>query len=383
MAITWGSAVTGGTGGMRLGYDIARSGSTMTIYIYVNTKYSVDDSSNTFYVTVGGSAVYDGSVAIKTTSNSGAWSDTNTVHIGTFTTTSAGDIGIYASLTGINTLGSSLKAELSVTVNNYNNVSGGTVTITDNGNNTATITGYSAANASNNVISSAKLYWLVGYWQEATVVWGGSTYFSKTVSIPSGCAQITADLYSYARVNTAHVTTTKSVKYYGDPGYPGKPVLNFRRRNPALRENVYFSWTSAASGTNVPVTGYRLRIYKNGNLLTGINPSDNSASYWDTGSTGTTFVFTSETFSFKAGDTVQLGIYSYGYDGAGNQKFNGGGVSSSHVYSDVYTFTNAAVVRLKVSGTWKEGQVYIKVGAVWKEADSVFVKQNGSWKESI
>lgn len=383
MAITWGAAVTGGTGGMKLGYDVARSGSTLTVYIYVNTKYSVDDSSNTFVVSLTGGTGYNGSVTIKTTSNSGGWSNTNTKLLGTFTTTYAGTVSISASLTGINTLGSSLKATLSASVVNYVAVSGGSVTITDNGNNTATITGKSASSKSQNAISSAKLYWHIGYWNEETVTWGPDTNFSKTISIPSGCTQITADLYSYGRVNTAYVTTTSPVKYYGNPGNPGVPTLSYRRRGPTLKETLTFNWGAASGGTNVPVKGYRLRIYKNGVLQKGINPYDSSAEHWDTDSTSTSFSFDPNKFGFKVGDKVKLGIYSYGYNGAGQILFNGGGVGPAQVKSAEYTFINAGIIRIKKDGIWKEGQVYIKVNGVWKEADSVYIKKDGVWKESI
>lgn len=383
MAITWGAAVTGGTGGMKLGYDVARSGSTLTVYIYVNTKYSVDDSSNTFVVSITGATGYNGSVTIKTTSNSGGWSDTNTKHLGTFTTTYAGTVSISASLTGINTLGSSLKATLSASVVNYVAVSGGSVTITDNGNNTATITGKSASSKSQNAISSAKLYWHIGYWNEQTVAWGPDTNFSKTISIPSGCTQISADLYSYGRVNTAYVTTTSVVKYYGNPGNPGVPTLSYRRRGPTVNETLTFNWGAASAGTNVPISGYRLRIWKNGVLQKGINPSNASAEEWDTGSTSTSYSFNPNTFGFKVGDKVKLGIYSYGYNGAGQILFNGGGAATAQVFSAEYTFINAGIIRIKKDGIWKEGQVYIKVNGVWKEADSVYIKKDGVWKESI
>lgn len=383
MAITWGAAVTGGSGGMRLGYDVARSGSTLTVYIYVNTKYSVDDTSNTFVVSLTGGTGYNGSVTIKTTSNSGGWSDTNTLHIGTFTTSSAGTISISASLTGIDTLGSSLKATLSASVVNYVDVSGGSVTIVDNGNNTAMISGRSASSNSNNVISSAKLCWHIGYWNEETVTWGPDTNFSKTISIPSGCSQVQADLYSYGRVNTAFVSTTSSVKYYGNPGNPGKPTLSYRRKGPTLKEALSFNWVAASAGTNVPIVGYRLRMYKNGRLITGVNPHDASASYFDTNSTSTTYSFNASALGFKVGDKIKLGIYSYGKNGAGNLLFNGGGTAEAQVDSIEYTFINAGIIRIKKDGVWKEGQVYIKVNGVWKEADSIYIKKDGVWKESI
>lgn len=378
MAITWGTAVTGGTGGMKLGYEVSRSAKTLTVYIYVNTKYSVDDSSNTFVVSLTGGTGYNGAVTIKTTSNSGGWSDTNTKRLGTFTTSSAGTISISASLTGLDTLGASLKATLSAKVTNYVEVSGGSVTITDNGNNTATIRGRSASSKSNNAISSAKLYWYTNRWNEETVAWGPDTNFSKTISIPSGCSQITGDLYSYGRVNSAYVSKTSPVKYYGNPGNPGVPTLSYRRRGPTLNEILTFNWSAAPAGINVPIKGYYIRLYQDGKILTGIDPNNPSLNYYLRESTSTSFSFNPKDFEFKVGETVKLGIRSYGYNGKGEILYNEVQVNSAE-----YTFINAGIIRIKKDGGWKEGQVYIKINGAWKEADAVYIKKDGGWKESI
>ena len=44
---------------------------------------------------------------------------------------------------------------------------------------------------------------------------------------------------------------------------------------------------------------------------------------------------------------------------------------------------NAGIIKIKVNGNWKEGQVWIKNGGIWKEATGVFIKNNGKWNSSI
>lgn len=387
MAITWGAAVTGGSGGMKLGYDVARSGSTLTVYIYVNTKYTVDDSSNTFVVSLTGGTGYNGAVTIKTTSNS-AWSDTNTKLLGTFTTSSAGTISISASLTGINTLGSSLKATLSASVVNYTSVTSGSISsVVDNGNNTVTVKGNIGTSGTNNPVTSSTLFYRFSTQSSNQSIALGSTSgssFSKTISIPAGASSFACYIHTYSSKNNAHSQSKSySVKYYGNPGNPGKPTLSYRRKGPTLKEALSFNWVAASPGTNTPIVGYRLRLYKNGSLITGVNPYDASANYYDTNSTSTSYSFDASALGFKVGDTIKLGIYSYGKNGAGTLLFNGGGTAEAQVNSDEYTFVNAGIIRIKKDGIWKEGQVYIKVNGVWKEADSVYIKKDGVWKESI
>lgn len=264
-------------------------------------------------------------------------------------------------------------------------VGNGSVSIVDNGNNSITISGKTGTNGTNNNVSSGYIYWKFNNsdWNSETVTYSANSNFTKSVSIPSGATSVQVDLYTEGKLNTTKVTSTINVIYYGNPGAPGIPILYFRKKGPVPKEEVYFSWSAASAGTNVPVKGYRLRIYKNGRLLLGIDPNDASSSWWDTGSTSTRYDFVGTDFAFEKGDRVKLGIYSYGINGKGTLIFNGDGTAEAQVNSAEYTFINAGIMRIKSSGTWKEGQVYIKINGIWKEADSIYIKQNGLWKESI
>lgn len=268
-----------------------------------------------------------------------------------------------------------------------NCTSGSISSVVDNGNNTVTVSGNIGTSGTNNAVTSSTLVYIFSTQSSNQTIALGSTsggWFSKTISIPSGAYSFACYIHTYSdKNNAASQSRSYSVKYYGNPGNPGVPTLSYRRRGPTLNETLTFNWGAAPAGTNVPIRGYRLRIWKNGVLQKGINPSNASAEEWDTGSTSTSYTFNPKTFGFKVGDKVKLGIYSYGYNGAGQILFNGGGAGTAQVFSAEYTFINAGIIRIKKDGIWKEGQVYIKVNGVWKEADSVYIKKDGVWKESI
>lgn len=80
MAITWGSKVYGPSGssrdGYRLGYEILNNNSsTVTLKIYVETRWSVQDTRFNLSVNVNNSNVVDEKVSIYTYRNSTSWSD--------------------------------------------------------------------------------------------------------------------------------------------------------------------------------------------------------------------------------------------------------------------------------------------------------------------
>ena len=52
------------------------------------------------------------------------------------------------------------------------------------------------------------------------------------------------------------------------------------------------------------------------------------------------------------------------------------------IESEEIKFT-LGIMRVKTAGGWKEGQVWVKTGDVWKEAISIKTKSSDTWKESI
>ena len=118
--------------------------------------------------------------------------------------------------------------------------------------------------------------------------------------------------------NVASFTTT-----YNNPGAPGAPVLSYDQTEPIPKANLKATWTAASAGSTA-ISGYRLRLYKNGTEIKMI----------DTESTDVFYTFgTFESLGFVPGDVAKVGIYSYAKDWAGNKHFNGGGDGSAQVYS--------------------------------------------------
>lgn len=126
--------------------------------------------------------------------------------------------------------------------------------------------------------------------------------------------------------NDAGRTYTNVVSFttgYNNPGAPGAPVLSYDQSEPIPKANLKATWTAASAGSTA-ISGYRLRLYKNGTEIKTV----------DTESTDISYTFgTFESLGFVPGDVAKVGIYSYAKDWAGNKHFNGGGVGSAQVYS--------------------------------------------------
>lgn len=90
----------------------------------------------------------------------------------------------------------------------------------------------------------------------------------------------------------------------------------------------------------------------------------------------------SETYDLQKGDKIQIGIqpWTTNITRDGSRRW-WAGVNSYSVESVV---ESAGIVNIKQSAnSWIEGQVYIKTTDGWLEADSVYIKDSSGWKESI
>ena len=259
------------------------------------------------------------------------------------------------------------------------------ISITDNGDNTFTITGTAASNGTHNNTATTSYAW--GY----STAYGTSGTGKKTLDIntPSNatrtvCAKATA-VPSWSGDSTKTATASLAVKQYVAPGAPGKPTLSYSKSRLTVKENWTFSWSAAAAtNTSSPVKGYRIALLKNGTSIpikntsgTTISSNPSSADWHSYDTTKTSIVIDPVKNGFAPGDKVKIGVKPYTHNGKSAQVF-----ASSYTYSTEATVKNAGVMRVKVSGSWKEGIVYVKSGGSWKEADIVYVKAGGSWKES-
>lgn len=281
----------------------------------------------------------------------------------------------------------------------------GTVSITDNYNNTFTLNGTKGASGINNPSTGPILKW--GYnTKYSNTFTNGSTI---TLSA-SGDTSATRTVYAKSITGATYgddqkiATAQLDVRQYIGPGESGKPVIFYNKNRLTTKENWWFSWTTAIKiNDSSPVMGYRIRLYrKRGNSdfiklpiydSDGKNLSIKAVSggdiYYDKDG-NYPFIYIYPAYYSKAvhpdepdilpGDQIKLTVNAYtryGKDNTGNQLFK-----TSEVASDVSTVQNAGIMRVKVGGTWKEGQVYVKVGGAWKEAEVVQTKVNGYWKES-
>ena len=127
---------------------------------------------------------------------------------------------------------------------------------------------------------------------------------------------------------------------YTNPGAPGKPVLSYDQTEPVPTAKLTASWLAASAGSTA-IAGYRISLYKNGTEVTMI----------DTENTGVSYTFNSfESYGFEPGDVAQVGIYSYSKDWEGTKHFNGGGDSSSQVYSNTLTIISDKFIYASVNG---------------------------------
>lgn len=310
-----------------------------------------------------------------------------------------GDYSDEIGTPGLGYAGAPASTTVTGTVTYHGDIGNPKVAITDNYDNTFTITGTNAADGCNNK-ATTKFVW--GY----TTAYGNTGTGTMNLTDKTDLNPKTSEYMVYAKATatsqyldlTTSGTDQAKIKYYVAPSKPGAPVISYKKNRLTIKEPWTFRWPAAkASNDSSPVKGYRIRLYKNNAVVTGLVSGTNNTltkdsskkDYLDRESTSCTVVIDPTTFGFKPGDTVKLGVYAYtrqGKNNDGTQMFNdnvkGNGTDGAQVNSGISVVKNAGIVRVKVGGQWKEGQVYVKVGGSWKEAETVNVKVNGAWKES-
>lgn len=264
----------------------------------------------------------------------------------------------------------------------------GTITITDNYNNTFSISGTKGAAGTNNPSSGPTISW--GY-TDSYGTSGSVTNKSLTITTP---ANATRTVYAKCVTGAVYgadttVTTEKAIKQYVAPSAPGIPSISYEGSRITLKTPWTFSWAaSKATNSSSPIKGYRIHLYKNNVLIKGLAiGTDNTIKlvsggtneYIDRETTNTTLKITDPAaFGFVAGDQIKLTVYSYTRYG---EKNTGTQLFSTKAAENTFSTQNAGVVQVNVNG-WKEGQVYVNINGTWKEAESISTNVNGVWKES-
>lgn len=272
-------------------------------------------------------------------------------------------------------------------------------TISDNKNNTFTISVSDGGGGTNNPVKSTTLYYRIGSTGNYTKASG----LSASGSLTCGAGSKSQYVYAYSVVEGTYgssvtsATASLEILNYAAPGAPGTPTLassSFKNGRLTIKQNWTYTWPAAEqANTSSPVKGYRIRLYnRSSGYVIGIKsstsdpnkiiPGDGKDNYLDRESTSCTVTFDPVECGFKPGDQVSLGIYAYTRNGRGDQLFNGNGHGTAHVVSEATTVQNAGIVNLKTDDGWVEGQVYVKTDKGWQEAETVNVKTSSGWQES-
>lgn len=371
--LSWKLTMTNDNGGSR--------GRAVRVRIVISGKEELD----TGYVSYGND------------STNKAWgtfpTGNGTTESGSRTYEKAGDITIKVSVCCMqNDLDAGDTATKTITLKKWSDISAGTVTITDNKNNTFTIKA-TKGSGTNNPTTLDTLRW--GY----TDSYANSYKSGDTIDLAISGTSTSRTVYAKARTVATYgkdkvATTNKGIKQYFYPNDPGRPVISYSKSKLTLKENWKYSWSKATTpnSTTSPVKGYRIRVYKNGTAITGLTASKSNdvvtvkkgsgtANYIDYNTTSITF--DPVALGFEVGDTVSVGVYAYTIWGDDSKKFNNKGVLvENKTVSVKTTVENAGIVHVRVDGVWKEGQAYVRVAGSWKEAESVLVRDGEVWKEA-
>lgn len=421
MAIVWGSVAGSGSGQARIGIALSKSSTdsktTVTAKCYFWSKYSVSDSSNTFYANWSTSATTSkGSVTIKTTDDSGSgWSTSNQKLIATYTktytrTASAQTSNFAIKLTGIDVIGSTMTATTSISVPALEKVK---VTFNRNSHGDATESTYVTKNSTLKLPSS----WgsVTGYtfsgWKSGNTskVYSGGTTVTITSSVVF-YAQWTPKIYTLTitsngdtaddvELNKSHASETHTIPvskvyekygvgFYSDSACTkkittiGMPYVNI-----------------AYTCTNITPTGGTRAIKAK---LTATNLIGVGGIF----ATNGTITASSTLYSANATLTCvypntpilnfveQYGqvISGYLFKGYGSWEISGsvpyGRATPTNVSTLAGVWTDIATVYVKVSGAWKRGFLFVKEDDVWKTNTSLstaignatYIKVSGTWK---
>ena len=283
----------------------------------------------------------------------------------------------------------------------WSDIGTGSISCTDNYNNSFTIKAMAGASGTNNAVPFSEL-WIAQYKNsDGSWMWGSSSR-TLTQTIPLGglTADPTRPVAAWIRTHATYGSFTDynnsyTIKQYREPIFPADVsfTLGKTRNRLTIKEPWVFSWTEAnAKNTTSPVKGYRIRLYKNDVEI----PIKNSAGQvisltdsvygghpYDTDSSTPSFTVYPDKQGFEVGDTVSILVHAYTRYGANNERTGETNcLFSSYIMSDSYEVQNAGIVQVRTTSGWHEGQVWVRSASGWHEAETVQIRAASGWKES-
>ena len=192
------------------------------------------------------------------------------------------------------------------------------------------------------------------------------TAWSKHILFNSDCT-VKAVAYTIAPYgNVAGSVATQRLYYYSAPSKPTNLNITYAKK-PTTKTAYTLSWAASLDGYNNVVDSYVGQLF--------VNDIKCFDFVCDNQTLSTTYDFRNLSFKLNKGDVLQFKLYAQGKSAYNN--------ISQTAQSPKVTVTNAGIIKIKINGNWKEGQVWIKNGGIWKEATEVFIKNNGKWNSSI
>lgn len=168
--------------------------------------------------------------------------------------------------------------------------------------------------------------------------------------------------YARAQASNQAGTGYSAVKAFTtgftNPGAPSNLKIECSNDEPIINAQYTLKWTAGSAGSK-PISGYRLRIYKN----------DAEYLMVDTESTDTKYVFDMSKSDFQVGDEFKFGLYSYSKDWNNGKHFNGGGASTSQVFSGKILIVSDKYIYVSLNGdAFDKRKMYISInGDSFKE----------------
>lgn len=271
-----------------------------------------------------------------------------------------------------------------------------TVSISNPGNNTYSITLTAGDPGSDNTRKNSYLYYTTNGKTPSKQEYTGMIQLTGNTETHTKNITVTKDhtvqAIAYSTFNYGPESSSKvksaDILFYADPIITEAPKITHTKSRLTLKEPWVVSFKAEPGNANAPLRSYLTRIFVNdigwkviNKGVSGILNEAFDFINWPANSQTYTLypdkLTNRDGIKLKVGDKIQISVAVWA-----NMGPDAGQILTEPVWSEIYEVRNAGIVRIKEGGSWREGQVYVKVNNSWKEAETVYTKTSTGWKES-
>lgn len=262
----------------------------------------------------------------------------------------------------------------SITLNTYGSPS--ITGITDNGNNTITVSFKPGTNLSG---STCTIKLKCGSNTAYSISKNkGDGSFNVSLNDIAGMSSVAASALA-CTISQANGTgtissnyTSGSIKYYKEPSAPSKTGITVTcNKNKYVPTAIFtFRWQRPAAGNDSsPVRGYSIRVYKNGTAMA--TPANGTSNYLDRDGADTlTYSVSAEDYNMTVGDSLQIGLWAYTKNGKNAKLYSSETKSNAIVIVADKNYT--AWARETPTSPWKKCEVmHAKISGTFKEVSNI------------